>query len=151
MNKEPKIRFAKPNDIDQIIDLCESHAIYEQSDYSKENKDQQLLNDIFSDNPKLYCLVVEENEKLIGYATYMKQYSTWDAAEYIYMDCLFMNENARGYGLGEKLVRKIQEEGRKMGCNLIQWQTPNFNVRAIKFYNRIGANSKEKERFFLKI
>ncbi len=148
---EIKIRFAEESDIHQIVDLCEAHAIYEECEYSKVNKDRQLLNDIFSDNPKLYCLVVEENQKLIGYATYMKQYSTWDACEYIYMDCLFMNENARGFGFGEKLVRRIQEEGRKLGCNLIQWQTPDFNVRAIKFYKRIGATSKEKERFFLKI
>ena len=111
----------------------------------------KLSKDLFSTNPKLYCLVVEKNNKLIGYATYTIQYATWDACEYIYMDCLFMNADARGFGLGEKLVRRIQEEGRKLGCKLIQWQTPDFNVRAIKFYKRIGATSKEKERFFLEI
>ena len=77
--------------------------------------------------------------------------SYWDAGEYIYMDCLFIKESARSLGIGEKLVRKIQKEGEALGCNLIQWQTPDFNVRAIKFYNRIGATSKSKERFFLNI
>ena len=149
--EEVKIRFAKSEDINQIIDLCEAHAIYEQCEYSAEGKVEKLSNSLFSDMPKLFCLVVEKDNQLIGYATYMKQYSTWDASEYIYMDCLFMNENARGFGLGEKLIRKIQEEGEKLGCNLVQWQTPNFNVRAIKFYKRIGATSKEKERFFLEM
>ena len=151
MSKNTNIRFAKPEDIHQIIDLCEAHAIYEQCDYSKENKVDKLSNNLFSSSPKLYCLVVEQNNKLIGYATYMKQYSTWDACEYIYMDCLFMNENTRGFGIGEQLVRKIQEEGKKLNCKLIQWQTPDFNIRAIKFYKRIGAKSKIKERFFLEI
>lgn len=145
------IRFVEQQDIHEVVDLCEAHAIFEQCEYSKENKAEQLSNDLFSVNPKLYCLVVEKNSKLIGYATYTVQYSTWDACEYIYMDCLFMNEDARGFGLGEQLIRKIQEEGRKIGCKLIQWQTPGFNVRAIKFYKRIGATSKEKERFFLEI
>ena len=148
---EIKIRFAKEADIKQIIDLCEAHANYEECEYSRENKEAQLLNDIFSDTPKLFCLVVENGGHLIGYATYMKQYSTWDTSEYIYMDCLFMNVNARGFGLGEKLVRRIQVEGKKLGCKLIQWQTPDFNLRAIKFYMRIGAESKIKERFFLEI
>jgi GNAT superfamily N-acetyltransferase len=151
MNNQIKIRFAKPTDINQIIDLCELHAIYEKSEYKKADKAEQLANDLFSDIPKLYCLVVEDENELIGYATYMKQYATWDAGEYIYMDCLFIKESARSLGIGEKLVRKIQKEGEALGCNLIQWQTPDFNVRAIKFYNRIGATSKSKERFFLNI
>ncbi len=145
------IRFAKEQDVNQIVNLCEAHAIYEQCKYSKEGKEILLKKELFSDNPKLYCLVVERENKLIGYATYTQQFSTWNAEEYIYMDCLFMNESARGFGLGEKLVRKIQEEGKKLGCTLVQWQTPSFNIRAIKFYNRIGATSKEKERFYLEI
>lgn len=145
------IRFAKKQDIHQIINLCEAHAIYEQSDYSKNGKVAQLTKDLFSNTPKLFCLVVETETELIGYATFMKQYATWNAEEYIYMDCLFMKGKARGLGLGEKLIIKIKEEGRKFGCGLIQWQTPDFNVRAIKFYNRIGATSKSKERFFLTI
>jgi L-amino acid N-acyltransferase YncA len=149
MTDKPIIRFAKKEDIHQIIDLCEAHAIYEKSSYSKKGKAAQLVKDLFSKNPKLYCLVVENNVNLIGYATYMKQYATWDANEYIYMDCLFMNENARGFGLGEELINKIKLEGKKLNCNLVQWQTPNFNKRAIKFYKRIGATSKDKERFFL--
>ena len=148
---EIKIRFAKPEDIHQIIDLCEAHAIYEQCEYSRENKATQLSNDLFSNIQKLFCLVVEKDSQLIGYATYMMQYSTWDANEYIYMDCLFMNEDARGFGFGEKLIRRIQQEGETLGCKLIQWQTPDFNLRAIKFYLRIGAKSKIKERFFLEI
>jgi len=148
---DPMIRFAKKEDINQIIDLCEAHAHYEKCDYLRDGKLEKLSNDLFSDIPKLFCLVVEKDTKLIGYATYMKQYSTWDANEYIYMDCLFVNEETRGFGLGAKLIRRIQEEGKKLGCNLIQWQTPDFNVRAIKFYKRIGATSKEKERFFLEM
>jgi len=151
MKTQLEIRFAKPKDIEQIIELCEAHAKYEQTEYYKENKAERLIKDLFGNSKKLYCLVVERNDRLIGYATYMKQYATWNAHEYIYMDCLFMKESARGLGLGERLVHKIQEEGAKLGCNLIQWQTPDFNTRAIKFYKRIGANSKNKERFFLEI
>ena len=81
----------------------------------------------------------------------MKQYSTWDAKEYLYMDCLFLFEEYRGLGIGEELVNTMKEFGRKEDIDLIQWQTPDFNVRAIKFYRRLGASSKSKERFFLTI
>ena len=149
MNGTAIIRFVKNKDINQLIDLCEAHSHYEQCEYNSVNKAKRLAEDLFSNPSKLHCLVVEKENALIGYATYMKQYSTWDAQEYVYMDCLFMNESSRGFGLGEKLVKRIQEEGKKLGCNLVQWQTPEFNTRAIKFYHRIGASSKDKKRFFL--
>ncbi|MFT5917067.1 MAG: hypothetical protein ACI81T_003581, partial [Bacteroidia bacterium] len=49
------------------------------------------------------------------------------------------------------LIRRIQSEAKKLNCSLIQWQTPDFNTRAMKFYKRIGASSKSKERFFLEV
>ena len=67
------------------------------------------------------------------------------------MDCLFLTEESRGYGIGEKMMNVIKLEAKKLNCSLIQWQTPNFNTRAIKFYNRIGRISKTKERYFLKV
>lgn len=149
MRINSKIRFALPSDVPQLIELCRLHATYEKAGYEKNGKARRLKNDLFNEYPKMYCLVVESNNVLVGYATYMAQYATWDAREYIYMDCLFIKEFARGMGLGEKLVRKIEIEGKKLDCSSIQWQTPDFNTRAIKFYKRIGANSKSKERFFL--
>lgn len=149
MKENIKIRFAQPTDINQIIKLCKAHAVYEQCDYHEGNKSSLLSKALFSEVPKLYCLVVEKDEKLVGYATYMKQYATWNAEDYIYMDCLYLEETIRGNGIGEVLINNIKTEAKKLGCNLIQWQTPNFNVRAIKFYKRIGAESKSKERFFL--
>lgn len=146
-----KIRFVEREDLNQVIDLCRAHALYEQSDYSDAGKQDGLLRDLFSTIPKLYCIVAEVGANLVGYATYMKQYATWEAGEYVYMDCLFVAESVRGQRIGEQLVERIKEESLKMGCSLIQWQTPDFNTRAIKFYNRIGATSLSKERFFLEL
>ena len=102
-------------------------------------------------NPPLYCLIVLKNEELVGYATYMKQFSTWDTDFYIYMDCLYLTEESRGLGIGQKLIERIQKEGRTFGHSLIQWQTPDFNNRAMKFYDRIGAKRMSKERYFYEI
>lgn len=151
MKNNPIIRFAKEEDLDELIFLCKEHAHYEKVAFSLENKKDSLKKHLFSQLPTLYCLVVELDSSLIGYATYMKQFSTWDATFYIYMDCLFLNGSSRGTGLGEVLINRIKIESTKLNCDLIQWQTPTFNSGAIKFYNRIGAVSKNKERFFLKI
>jgi len=143
------IRFVEKTDLEALVQLCELHAAFEEAEYDSVNKKDKLQEHLFSIRPSLRCLVVEKDKKLIGYATYMKQFSTWDAAYYIYMDCLFLTEDSRGLGIGEKLVLFIKQEASKSKCSHIQWQTPDFNKRAIKFYQRIGAKSKPKERFFL--
>lgn len=81
----------------------------------------------------------------------MLQYSTWDAKYYTYLDCLFLLEEARGKGAGQQLMRSVKTESLKLNSGLIQWQTPDFNVDAIRFYRRLGAVSKSKERFFWEI
>ncbi|GAB4511116.1 MAG: hypothetical protein Tsb004_15140 [Allomuricauda sp.] len=141
---------AKKN-LKQMIHMCGLHALYEKAEYNAEFKAEQLYKPLFSSDPSLYALVVEKGSNLVGYATYMKQSSTWEASHYIYMDCLFILNEFRGLGIGEHMVNRIKEEGRKLGCLQIQWQTPAFNIGAIRFYHRIGAKSKSKERFFLTV
>ncbi|WP_306641311.1 GNAT family N-acetyltransferase [Sanyastnella coralliicola] len=143
------IRPAQPQDLSALIELCELHAIYEEADYDRNGKAEALKKHLFSDNPTLFCVVVEQENELIGYCSYMKQFSTWDAGFYVYMDCLFLKEGTRSQGIGAQLIAHVKKEARSLGCDLIQWQTPDFNTRAIKFYDREGATRKTKERCYL--
>lgn len=145
------IRLAKSEDLPQLIDLVAAHAAYEKwDDFRKEGKQAALEQLMFGAIPHIQCLVVEENGKLTGYTAFSKQYSMWEAMPYYYMDCLYLDSATRGKGIGAQLMLKIKEIAHNDGCNLIQWQTPSFNVRAINFYKRMGAVGKKKERFYLR-
>lgn len=145
------LRKAIKNDLPKLIDLCKQHAAYEQADYHERGKQSLLEKAIFSKPQICHCLVIEYQNTLVGYATYLQQFSTWDGAYYIYMDCLFVEEEHRSKGLGNLLIERIKADGKSLGCSHIQWQTPTFNTRAMKFYDRIGGTSKSKERYFLPI
>lgn len=143
------IRKAKPSDISEIIQLCAEHAEYEKASFSSEGKAEKLSQLLFGKNPRAYCLMAESENQIVGYATYSFEFSTWDAELYTHMDCLFLRDFARGFGIGEALVHQIKKAAKENNCTIIQWQTPQFNERAIKFYYRIGATSKEKLRMYL--
>lgn len=151
MKKQLHIRDAKKEDVNRLIDLCALHAAYEKSDYDRTGKAEKLQNALFSGNPMIFCWVVVKGEQIIGYVSLTPQYSTWDAETYLYLDCLFIEEGHRGSGIGATIMKKIKQFCALKGFNQVQWQTPNFNYRAIKFYKREGATSKEKVRFFLEI
>jgi ribosomal protein S18 acetylase RimI-like enzyme len=148
---EYSIRNCERADLPQLVLLCQKHAEFEKADFTPEGKSEALEKAIFTENPKLYCLVVATKETVVGYVSYTFDYSTWDAADFIYMDCLFLEEQARSFGIGEVLIEKLKQIGTEKNCINIQWQTPQFNKRAIKFYHRMGGKGKDKVRFTLNL
>jgi GNAT superfamily N-acetyltransferase len=143
------IRKCEEKDLSELVELCEKHSEFEQANYSAIGKQVLLKNAIFADKPQLHCFVIESKGKLEGYFTYTFDFSTWDAQTFIYLDCLYLEPDFRGFGIGEIVFEKLKTIAQQSNCVNIQWQTPIFNERAIKFYNRIGGIGKEKVRFFI--
>jgi GNAT superfamily N-acetyltransferase len=145
------IRKCTQNDVENLVLLCKNHADYEKASYYPEGKAALLKQILFVKNPKLFCLIVELDNKIVGYATYTFDCSTWDAAPFLYMDCLYLEPECRGFNIGEVIIKQLLNIAKKHNCVNVQWQTPNFNDRAIKFYKRVGASDKEKVRFFMTV
>lgn len=143
------VRDCKEDDLDKLVVLCEKHAAYEKAAYAPEGKKERLQQALFSGQRQLNCLVVEVSGHIVGYASYTFDYSTWDAQSFIYLDCLYLEDGYRNYGIGAVLMDKVRAAGEAKGCVNMQWQTPDFNEKAIRFYKRIGGIGKEKMRFTL--
>jgi len=142
------IREAELADVPAIVELSHAHALYECASYDKRGTAELLSTHLFAKDSPTKILLVQAGRESVGYASVMKQFSTWDAAYYLYLDCLFLIETYRGKGLGRVMMNAIKEEAKAQGCTTIQWQTPDFNIDAIQFYQKIGAAAKSKERFF---
>ena len=145
------IREAKDSDLPTLARLIAEHAQWESSSlpHSMETASaQQNLKRLFFDsNSKLYCLVVETGDQVVGYATAAKQTSTWLATHYLYIDCLYLSEVARGQGVGRLMMQQLNRKAKELGCRHLEWQTPEFNQEAIGFYQKLGAVAKRKQRF----
>lgn len=138
-------------DINVIVELCAMHAAYEKSEYDMAGKASKLEKAIFSYSPTLFCFVAESEGKVVGYLTATKEFSTWDAEYFLHMDCLYLLENIRGSGVGSLFIKTLQEYAINSSCTHIQWQTPVDNFSAINFYEKQGAISRDKKRFYLSL
>ncbi|MGW5732493.1 MULTISPECIES: HAD-IA family hydrolase [Streptomyces] len=145
----PRVRHARPADLPRVVELVAEHAAYEKGTPPAPGLDRRLHTLLFEvPDPRLRCLVAElPGGEVVGYATCAPEISTWDGAEYVHMDCLFLRDGHRGLGLGELLTDAVAAEARALGLTEVQWQTPAWNEGAIRFYGRIGAEAKEKLRF----
>jgi ribosomal protein S18 acetylase RimI-like enzyme len=145
MKMEYCIRLAQAKDQELLLLLMKDHARFEGHELVLSKQHQQLHN---LDTLPVTIFVVESNNKLFGYMSVIKQFSTWDMDWYLYLDCLFLSEETRGQGMGLKLMKKLKTFSQQNSINTVQWQTPNDNFSAIEFYQKFNTVNKEKRRFF---
>lgn len=84
-----------------------------------------------------------------GYATASAEYGTWIAGEYLHMDCLFVQPRYRNARMGTALLSAVVQYARDCGYRELQWQTPEWNSDACRFYRRHGGSGEAKMRFRL--
>lgn len=145
------IRNCELKDLADLVTLCAKHAAYEKSEYCEAEKESKLRQALFSDNAPLHCWLVVVDNNIAGYATYTFDFSTWNAGYFLHLDCLYLEEHVRGAAIGKEIINNLICEAKKRDCVNIQWQTPVFNERAIRFYRRMGARSTAKQRFTLSL
>jgi GNAT superfamily N-acetyltransferase len=144
------IRDIREDDIEALISICREHALYERSKYEVDGKAARLRCALFAPEPRLQAWVAEVSGELIGYATATTDFSTWSAQTFLHMDCLFVRDGWRNAGVGVALLNRVATHAREMKINEIQWQTPDWNMDAARFYRRCGATEMLKRRFCLR-
>ena len=145
------IRRATHDDIDRLVELCAEHAVFEKADYDPTGKAAALASMLTPPapdlEPRLRIWVVDEGRGAVGFVSVGREASTWQAQDYLHMDCLYLRPEARNRGLGRALLQVVADKARVLGLTEIQWQTPAWNEGAIRFYRHQGAVCIEKLRF----
>jgi GNAT superfamily N-acetyltransferase len=79
---------------------------------------------------KLNGFIAEENECNVGLVTYQIKDSS---CEIVTLNSIIENK-----GIGRKLVKLVEEEAIKHKCGSVWLITTNDNLKAVKFYQKIG-------------
>lgn len=142
------IRPAKATDLPQLTKLIEAHAAYEGFPFENGfQKTEALKRLAFGHSTRLLIWVLEIDDTLIGYMSATIDYSTWEAAPFLYLDCLYLTDAARGLGLGKKMMQTLDTFAADRNIPAIQWQTPPDNALGLGFYRHLGARELPKQRF----
>lgn len=139
------IRTSTDRDIPALLQLMQAHAQFEGQPFSLSDQHRQLNR--LSQLPNTF-FVVQSETKLVGYMSVIKQFSSWELSWYLYLDCLYLSEEARGAGIGQQLMLTLKAFAREHALTQVQWQTPIDNKAAIGFYQSFGTVNKAKQRFF---
>ncbi|MGW5402311.1 N-acetyltransferase family protein [Streptomyces sp. NPDC003952] len=151
----PVVRPARPEDLPRLVELMGEHMAYERSaprPAGPAGLAGRLGAQLFAEGSRLWVLLARTPEgEVAGYAACSAEFSFWEAREYLHMDCLYLAEEARGHGLGAALMDGVAALARERGLGRVEWQTPDWNEGAIRFYDRLGATGKPKLRYALPV
>lgn len=132
------IRKAKKEDIPFILQMIRALAEYEKEPQEVTISEIQLLKDGFGDKPLYQCLILELEQKPVGFALYYNRYSTWKGKT-LFLEDLFVIPEARGAGLGKLAMFELAKIARDTDCVRFEWQVLDWNQPAIDFYKSLSA------------
>jgi ribosomal protein S18 acetylase RimI-like enzyme len=70
--------------------------------------------------------------------------SVWTGADDCWLEDLYVDDGARGTGLGRALVEAAFERARQRGCRRIELDVNESNTAALAFYESLGFTTEPK-------
>ena len=133
-----EIRQIRSQDKDQWLPLWRAYQAFYEADLSAdEDRLWRALNAPQKDGP--YGLVAAGGDgELLGIAHYLFHITTWSSAPRCYLNDLFTLPQARGQGVGRKLVEAVYAKSDEHGAGQVWWLTQEFNREARLLYDRIA-------------
>lgn len=143
------IRRARPEDLRHVQELNHELFLSDNSHYNdlnvewpfSEEGEEYFRRRIEGDNG--VCAVAEQNGRLIGYLAGGWSHLNFSAytGKRAELENMCVSEGSRGKGVGEQLAKVFYDWCKSNGANYVMVDAFSPNIRAIKFYERVGFTS----------
>ena len=135
----PQIRHAEPADVPAIVDLIRELAAFEKLEHLMRATPQTLGPHLFGENPVAEALVAQADGKVVAFALFFTNFSTFLAQPGLYLEDLYVQPAWRGQGVGKALLQRLGAMAVERGCGRFEWSVLDWNAPAIGFYRTLGA------------
>ncbi|KAJ7266887.1 acyl-CoA N-acyltransferase [Mycena haematopus] len=139
----PVIRAARPEDVDDILQLIVDLATYEKEPDAVKATPELLRTNLFGATPYAHALLafLPASVKPVGLALYFFNYSTWTGRPGLYLEDLYVSPEHRNAGLGKALFGALGWVAREKNCARLDWSVLKWNAPSIAFYEQtLGAS-----------
>lgn len=133
------IRDATPLDVSGMLGLMRELAEYEKLTHLFVATEATLHDALFGARPAAEALVAERDGKIVGYALYFHNFSTFLSRRGLYLEDIYVQPDLRGSGLGTALLRRVAAIAVDRQCGRFEWSVLDWNQSAIDFYTKMGA------------
>jgi GNAT superfamily N-acetyltransferase len=133
------IRAAEAADVGVMFALMRELAEFEKLTHLFEANEESLHEALFGARPAAEALVAERDGRIVGYALFFHNFSTFLSRRGLYLEDLYVQPALRGSGLGTALLRRVAAIAVERRCGRFEWSVLDWNQPAIDFYTKLGA------------
>jgi GNAT superfamily N-acetyltransferase len=147
------IRRALPPDAPSLHALIRELAAYEKLAHEVVCTVEALTDSLFGgDRPAAEALVAEEEEeegeRIVGFALFFQNYSTFLGRSGLYLEDLFVLPSHRRKGYGKDLLRALARLAVERKLGRFEWAVLDWNEPAKRFYESLGAREMSDWRIY---
>lgn len=135
------LRDALPADVEVIHDFIRQLAAYENEPDAVRMTPAELREALFGPKKRAEAVLAVEAEEPLGFAIWFESFNTWTGKPGLYVEDVFVKPQARGQGIGAALFAYLAKLAVARGCQRLEWLVLDWNVSAIGFYKRLGAEA----------
>jgi GNAT superfamily N-acetyltransferase len=89
----------------------------------------------------VHAFVAERDGRLVGLVHYLFHRSTTAIGLTCFLQDLFTDADARGGGVGRRLIEAVYDAARAAGGPRVYWQTHETNQTAMRLYDQVAQKS----------
>ena len=137
------IRWATENDAALIVHFVRALAAFEKEPLEHVHlTEADVVRDGFREPRRFEVLLAELDGKPVGFTLFFSRYSTWQGRHGLYIEDIFVDESARGTGIGRKIIAAVVKIAKARGASRIDLSVLKWNP-ARNFYHRLGFDHAE--------
>jgi GNAT superfamily N-acetyltransferase len=133
------IRPATPDEIPLVLQFIRELAAYEHLETHVVASAADLSAALFGARPYAEVVFACLEGAPVGFALFFHNFSTFLGKPGLYLEDLFVRPQARGRGIGRRLLVWLAQEALARGCARLDWAVLDWNTPSIGFYHRLGA------------
>jgi GNAT superfamily N-acetyltransferase len=155
LSGDVRIRPAERADVPLLLSMVVELAEYERAADQVTGSEELLETALFGPHPAAEAVIAElggapepRPHGAVGFALFYTTFSTWLCRPGIWLEDLYVSPAHRGSGVGGTLISHLARLAVQRGCGRLDWSALDWNVTAVRFYEKLGATRLNEWRGF---
>ncbi|MDB5189477.1 MAG: hypothetical protein JWL82_434 [Parcubacteria group bacterium] len=134
------VRSATSEDAETVVTFINELAEYERlAAHARPNVNRLRIQLQPHASPRLYCALAFHEAIPVGFAIGYQVYSTFQTSWNFHLEDFYVNETARGKGVGRALFRQMCRVAHELGCIQLDLEVLKWNKDAMAAYLKWGG------------
>jgi GNAT superfamily N-acetyltransferase len=141
----PRVWLAGEDDADAVSSLIAAFRDWWGKDQPSLERIRTTVRALLEDGATEFLLAApDEDDEAAGVCQLRYRLSVWTGADDCWLEDLYVEDRARGDGLGRALVTAALERAKRRGCRRVELDVNERNTEALAFYERLGFTTEPK-------